>query len=192
MPLRKPHKQARNQALLRYRKHRNRNLLAEPGRHPFVLVLDHLKAGFNVPKIFRSAEAFGATEIHLINIGPFDPAPAKGSFRRVPARFFEDFASSYRNLEARGYRLYVLEADRGEPVMTADFPPQSAFVFGHEEHGLSFDPATYPDIGRLSIPQFGRVESLNVSVAASILMYEYVRRYASAPAPGIAPPQTPI
>ena len=47
-------------ALLRYTKQRQRNLLAEPGVHDFVLVLDHMKAGFNVAKIFRSAEAFGA------------------------------------------------------------------------------------------------------------------------------------
>ncbi len=181
MSLRKPKSHARNQALLRYRKHRNRNLLAQPGPHAFVLVLDHLKAGFNVPKIFRSAEAFGGTEIHLINIGPFDPAPAKGSFRRVPARFFDDFEASHRHLKARAYQLFTLQAGAGEPLITARFPPRSAFVFGHEERGLSFDPASYPDIRGLSIPQFGLVESLNVSVAASIVMYEYVRRFGADP-----------
>ncbi|MFO7593918.1 MAG: TrmH family RNA methyltransferase, partial [Pseudomonadota bacterium] len=82
----------RRNALKRYEKHRRRNLLAKPGEQPFVVVLDHLKAGFNVPKIFRSAEAFGAHEVHLIGIGPFDPAPAKGAFKKVPARFHEDFA----------------------------------------------------------------------------------------------------
>ena len=176
MPLRKSKRRSRNQALLRYHKHRQRNLLATPGKHPFIVVLDHLKAGFNVPKIFRSAEAFGACEIHLINIGPFDPAPAKGAFRKVPARFFTNFAESHADLSARQYTLFALAAGQGESLLTARLPARSAFVFGHEERGLSFDLADFPDMKGLAIPQLGNVESLNVSVAASIVMYEYFRQ----------------
>jgi tRNA G18 (ribose-2'-O)-methylase SpoU len=73
-------REARDQAMQRYNKQRQRNLLAKSGIHDFIIVLDHMKAGFNVAKIFRSAEAFGAREVHLIDIGPFDPAPGKGSF----------------------------------------------------------------------------------------------------------------
>ncbi len=78
-------KRRHEQMLRAYEKNRRRNLLAQPGAHDFVVVLDHLKAGYNVPKIFRSAEAFGAREVQLIGIGPFDPSPAKGAFRQVPA-----------------------------------------------------------------------------------------------------------
>ncbi len=166
----------RGQALKRYEKHRRRNLLAEPGAHPFIIVLDHLKAGFNVPKIFRTAEAFGAHEIHLIDIGPFDPAPAKGALKCVPARWHDDFDSCYRELCERGYTLFTLEPDAEESLAGAELPEKSAFIMGHEEMGISFDRADYPDIRALSIPQFGRTQSLNVSVAASIVMYEYVRR----------------
>jgi len=162
--------------LRRYEKNRRRNLLAEPGVHKFIMVLDSLKAGFNVPKIFRSAEAFGAHEIHLINIGPFDPAPAKGAFRQVPAKFFSGFEESYQDLSARGYTLYAFTPNISQPLQEEIFPEKSAFVFGHEEIGLSFDPTDYPAIQRLHIPQFGRVESLNVSIAASVAMYEYVRQ----------------
>ena len=49
-------------------------------------------------------------------------------------------------------------------------------MLGHEEFGLSFDPADYPDIQGLAIPHFGPVQSLNVAVAASIVLYEYARR----------------
>ena len=169
-------REARDLALLRYTKQRRKNLLARPGLHEFILVLDHMKAGFNVAKIFRSAEAFGAREIHLIDIGPFDPAPAKGGFKKVPARFFDNFAQSHGDLSLRGYRIFRLEA-AGECSLTqVRLPPKSAFVLGHEEWGHSFDLADYPDIASLSIPQFGQVESLNVAVAASIVMYEYVRQ----------------
>jgi len=177
-------REARDLALLRYIKQRRKNLLAQPGRHAFILVLDHMKAGFNVAKIFRSAEAFGAQEVQLINIGPFDPAPAKGGFKKVPARFFGDFNESHENLLARGYRIFRLEA-AGECSLTGvRLPSKSAFVLGHEEWGHSFNMADYPDITSLSIPQFGQVESLNVAVAASIVMYEYVRQHPVLDEPG--------
>ncbi len=166
----------RQQALKRYEKHRRRNLLAEPGEHPFIVVLDHLKSGFNVPKIFRSAEAFGVHEVHLIGIGPFDPAPAKGSFKNVPARFHENFDDCYRALNEQGYTLFTLEPECGAPLSAAELPAKSAFIFGHEERGISFERDNYPAVRCMHIPQFGRMESLNVSVAASIVMYEYVRR----------------
>lgn len=169
--------------MMRYTKQRQRNLLAKPGVHEFIVVLDHMKAGFNVAKIFRSAEAFGAREVHLVNIGPFDPAPGKGAFKKVPARFFDSFDQSYRELTQRGYHIVRLEGD-SECLLT-DFVmvKRIAFVLGHEEWGHSFSREDYPDIASLSIPQFGQVESLNVSVAASIVMYEYVRQ-ANAPPGG--------
>ena len=163
--------------LTRYRKERQKNILAEPGPHDFIVVLDQLKAGFNVPKIFRSAEAFGVAAVHLINIEPFDPAPAKGSFRKVPAVFHENFAACYQLLADQGYHFFQFRADAETALHTTDFPAKSAFVFGHEEFGFSFDQHSYPDIESLAIPQFGSVRCLNVSAAATIAMYEYVRQY---------------
>jgi tRNA G18 (ribose-2'-O)-methylase SpoU len=163
--------------LRRFEAQRRRNhLLARPGRHALVLVLDHLKAGFNVPKIFRSAQAFGAREVHLIGIGPFDPAPAKGAFKAVPARFHEDFSVPRAQLQAEGYGLFALEPGSDASLPDAALPERCAFVLGHEEVGLSFDPDGL-GVRRLSIPSFGAVASLNVSVAASIAMYEYVRQH---------------
>lgn len=167
----------RRNAMKRYEKHRRKNLLASPGPNQFVIVLDNLKAGFNVPKIFRSAEAFGAHEVHLIGIGPFDPAPAKGAFKNVPAKFHDDFDSCYRELMARGYTPFTLEPDCSNSIMTTALPEKSAFIMGHEERGISFDRADYPEVDCLTIPQVGKVQSLNVSIAASIVMYEYARQY---------------
>ena len=166
----------RTEALRRYEKQRRLNLLASPGPHRMVMVLDHLKAGFNVPKIFRSAESFGAREIHLINIPPFDPAPAKGAFRKVPARFHDSFADCYSDLAQRGYRFFSLEPACGNRLDRTALPGKSAFVMGHEELGVSFDRRDF-DIDCLAIPGFGETQSLNVSIAASIVMYEYVRQH---------------
>jgi len=170
------------QAKQRYDKQRQRNVTALPGVHEFAVVLDNLKGGYNVPKIFRSAEAFGANSVHLVNVDWFDPAPAKGSFRKVPAKFYDEFAACYHALIEQGYTLYMLAAESDEdtvPSISYDIAleSKSAFILGHEAYGHSFEMADFPLVKKLSIPHFGSVESLNVSIAASIVMYEYVRQH---------------
>jgi tRNA G18 (ribose-2'-O)-methylase SpoU len=169
-------KESYRQMVLRYDKERRRNLLARPGVHEFVLVLDSLKPGFNVGKIFRSAEAFGAAAVHLVDIGPFDPSPAKGSLRKVPARFHASFADCFTALSGQGYHFFLLDPQGADSLCTTPLPYRSAFVLGHEEFGFSFATHDYPGLRKLAIPQFGSVQSLNVSIAASVVMYEYVRQ----------------
>ncbi len=171
------HKQTFKQIEKRYRKDRQRNVLATPGPHGFIIVLDQLKARYNPPKIFRSAQAFGAAEVQLVNVGVFDPGPAKGAFRKVPAKFTESFSESYADLTERGYTCYLLAADGDNSLADIDLPQKSAFIFGHEEFGPSFAPSDFPKVQTLKIPQYGEIESLNVSNAASIVMFEYVRQW---------------
>ncbi|MDJ0884909.1 MAG: TrmH family RNA methyltransferase [Desulfobacterales bacterium] len=175
--LRRKLQQQRIAARKRFRRQRNANRLAAPGAHRFIIVLDSLKPAFNVGKIFRSADAFGAREVHLVGIDFFDPAPSMGSFKWVPARFHEHFASVYRDLASRDYTLFALQPEKGPPLNAHPLPRRSAFIFGHEEYGLSFDPADYPDIQPLTIPQFGQVQSLNVSNAAAVVMWEFLRQH---------------
>ena len=166
----------------RYDKQRTRNVAAKPGEHDFIVVLDNLKGGFNAPKIFRSAEAFGAHSVHLVNVGWFDPAPAKGSFRKVPAVFHDEFSACFDALDKQGYTLYMLVAESEETgasskIYDVALDTKSAFILGHEAKGHSFSAADFPKVKPLSIPHFGSVESLNVSIAASIVMYEYIRQH---------------
>ncbi len=161
----------------RFERQRRRNLLAEPGIHEMVIVLDHLKPSYNVGKIFRSAEAFGAGRVDLVGIDFFDPAPGMGSFKHVPAVFHDDFDACHAALTETGHTLVILEPERGESLFDCALPKKSAFVLGHEEFGISFDPDRYTNVMRVGIPQFGKVQSLNVSIAASIVMYEYVRQH---------------
>lgn len=164
-------------AAKRYEKHRRHNLVyAQPGEMEFAIVLDNLKPSFNIGKIFRSADAFGASEVHLVGTKYFDPAPAMGSFKWVPAVYHDDFSASYDDLTARGYSMYVLEPDDGEFLHRAALPEKAAFILGHEEFGVSFDKADFPSIKTLTIKQFGKVQSLNVSVAATVVMYEFSRQ----------------
>lgn len=172
-------KAERDLARRRFRRQRNKNKLAKPGVHDCIIVLDHLKPSYNIGKIFRSAEAFGASAVHLIGIDYFDPAPGMGAFKWVPAVFHRDFFSCYTQLVTSGYTPFILEPGKGNPIMADQLPRKSAFIFGHEEFGISFDPGLFPEIRPLTIPQFGKSQSLNVSVAASIILYEYIRQNGS-------------
>ena len=169
--------QGRKYAEKRYEKHRRHNLAyAQPGENEFIIVLDNLKPSFNIGKIFRSADAFGAHAVHLIGTDFFEVKSAKGSFKWVPARYHDSFESCFEVLSNDGYSFFILEPDADESLNRVSFPPKSAFIFGHEEFGISFNREDFANISSISIPQTGRVESLNVSVAASIVMYEYIRQ----------------
>ena len=177
--IRRHYHKERQSAIRRFKKQKRKNLLAPPGRHRFIIVLDHLKPAFNIGKIFRSADAFGAAEVHLIATDFFDPAPAKGSFKWVPARFYKNFEECHSELIARDYTLFAMDSVTGQDLAVASLPEKSAFIFGNEEFGHQFDRGSYPEIKSLKINQVGKVESLNVSIAASIVMYEYVRQNGS-------------
>ena len=69
-----------------------------------------------------------------------------------------------------------MEPAQGSPLPATPLPGKSAFIFGHEEFGISFEKNDYKGIEVLQIPQYGMSQSLNVSVAASIVMYEYIRQ----------------
>jgi tRNA G18 (ribose-2'-O)-methylase SpoU len=173
---RKMEKQRKN-ARRRFERQRRINSQAPEGPHRYIVIIDHLKPTFNIGKIFRSADAFGAGEIHLVGVDFFDPSPSMGSFKWVPAQFHKDFDECYRVISKRGYRIFALDAGGEKKLPGIQLPRKSAFVFGHEEFGFSFDPGDYPLIERLQIPQLGKVHSLNVSVAASVVMYEYLRQH---------------
>lgn len=170
-------KAERDMARRRFRRQRNKNYLAKTGIHDCVIVLDHLKPTYNIGKIFRSADAFGAREIHLVGIDFFDPAPGMGAFKWVPAVFHNTFFSCYTYLINNGYSPFILEPGKGNAITGIKLPLKSAFIFGHEEYGISFEPDLYPEINGLTIPQFGKSQSLNVSVAASVMLYEYTRQH---------------
>lgn len=172
-------KRARNWAEKQYEKHRRHNVIfAQPGEHDCIIILDNLKPSFNIGKIFRSADAFGIREIHLIGTDYFQTKSAKGSFKWVPAYFHDNFVDCYSILVERSYSFYTLEPTAEDTLQSMKLNKKSVFIFGHEEHGISFQRVDFPGVKPVRVPQYGRVESLNVSVAASIVMYEYIRQHA--------------
>lgn len=150
-------------------------VMAKPGPFPYVLILDHLKVDFNIGKIIRSAEAFGAHAVDVVGTSFFDPLPAKGCMKRVPWTMTKTFHESYEKWASEGYTFYAFDSEATHGIHEVNFPDKSAFILGHEGFGFTFKKDLYPAIKFVKIPQFGLVESLNVSVAASIVMYEFAR-----------------
>ncbi len=150
-------------------------LMAKPGPFSFVLILDHLKVDFNIGKIIRSAEAFGARAVDVVGTQFFDPMPAKGCMKRVPWHMRKTIYESYNHYREQGYTFYAFDSDAPTALHQETFPEKSAFILGHEGFGFTFKKEDYPEIRWIKIPQIGFVESLNVAVAASIVMYEFAR-----------------
>jgi tRNA G18 (ribose-2'-O)-methylase SpoU len=150
-------------------------MMSRPGPFPYVLILDHLKVDFNIGKIIRSAEAFGAQGVDVVGTSFFDPMPAKGCGKRVPWTMRKTFHETYEERKEQGFVFYAFDPEAPVGLHEEKFPDKSAFILGHEGFGFSFKKEHYPEIRWIKIPQIGLVESLNVSVAASIVMYEFVR-----------------
>lgn len=153
------------------------SIRAQPGPSQLRLVLDHLKPDFNVGKIYRTADAFGVHEILLVGVKWFDPRTAVGSFKHVPTRWFDSFGEAYGALQADQVAVYNLEPGAQQALPGAPLPERCALVLGNEGVGQSFKRADFPGVGALRIPQWGRAQSLNVSVAAALGMYEYCTRW---------------
>lgn len=150
-------------------------MMAKAGPFPFVMILDHLKVDFNIGKIIRSAEAFGAHAVDVVGTSFFDPLPAKGCLKRVPWSMRKTFHESYDTWAQQGYTFYAFDPESTHSIHEVDFPDKSAFILGNEGFGFTFKKELYPAVKFIKIPQMGLVESLNVAVAASVVMYEFAR-----------------
>lgn len=150
---------------------------AKAGLTPLILVLDHLRPDYNIGKIFRSAEFFSLQEIHLIDTPYFDPGPSMGAARKVPAKFFSRIDESFERLKKENYSIFAFDGHAKKSIHECQFPSKCAFVLGHEEFGLSFKPHEIEGVQAVRIPGLGQTESLNVSIAATIGVYEYVRQH---------------
>jgi hypothetical protein len=78
---------SKRQFRMAFEKQRRRNAIARPGCHEFIIICDGLKSDFNIGKIFRSAEAFGAQAVHLVGMDCFNPYPARARCVRFPPSF---------------------------------------------------------------------------------------------------------
>ena len=148
---------------------------------PVVVVLDNIRSLSNVGAVFRSADAFRVGELFLCGITACPPhreihKTALGADETVKWRYFETTEDACRELKSMGYRIYAVEQVEGS-VMLQDFKaePNSAFVLGNEVEGVGDSTLPLCDAA-VEIPQEGTKHSLNVSVCAGILMWEFFKQ----------------
>lgn len=142
-----------------------------------VLVLDGVQDPGNFGTMLRTADALGAAFVACLpgTVDPWNPkavrAAAGSSFRQPAVQIDPEPLAEW--LRARGFALLGADA-AGEPVEAAPLPPRSALVVGNEGTGLA--PRTRAVLDRLvSVPIRGDAESLNVAIAAAILLYVLTR-----------------
>ena len=148
---------------------------------PLVVVAHDVQDPGNVGGIMRTAEAAGATAF-VATAGTADPLGWKalrgsmGSALRLPI-VRADIAETLRALKEAGIDTCALVPRNGQPLFSADFRKPLAIVLGSEGAGVPDDIAQRVT-SRVSIPMTEPVESLNVGVAAALVLYEAFRQRA--------------
>lgn len=143
------------------------------------VVVDGMVDLGNVSAIMRSAEAFGYQTVHAIdtsNAFKRSRRTTRGADKWIDRYRWEDSESCLASLRGEGFRILLADAlPDAVPLMEADLTGRIAIVFGNERDGVS--TATRSNVDELvRIPMGGFVESLNVSVAASIMLHEVHRQ----------------
>jgi TrmH family RNA methyltransferase len=149
-----------------------------------VIVAAGLQNPGNVGAVLRAAEAAGATGAYFTP-GSADPFSwkalrgAMGSAFRVPHVRGLAASEVLERLRRRNVAILAAAATDGDRYDAVDLRRPVAFLLGQEGGGLAADLAAQAD-GRVTIPMAGRTESLNVAVAAGVLLFEAARQRAAA------------
>ena len=163
------------------------------GEPPLVLVLDSLEDPQNVGTLLRSAEASGVhgAIFPTRRQAPLTPAAVKasaGAVEHLRLAPVDDLPGSLADLHARGLRIVGADGDALLSAREADLRGPIAIVVGSEGRGLG--PAVRRRCDLLvRIPMHGRIESLNASVAGSILLYEAAAQRGLPEVPPTADPE---
>ncbi len=143
-----------------------------------IVVLDNIRSRENVGSIFRTADAAGASKIYLCGITPVPPhdkisKTALGAETYVPWEYRAKTWQVLRELKVKSLKFKVVGLEQTKASQNIfKFKPKFplALVVGNEVSGLSPKILKYCD-KKISIPMYGKKESLNVSVAAGVALY---------------------
>ncbi len=155
-------------------------------KKPIVVVMDNIRSMHNVGSVFRTSDGFLIDGICLCGFTPQPPhrdihKTALGSTETVDWVYYENTANAVNELKSKGFKVYAIEQTEGSVSLEQfkqKFPEASvhsiAFVFGNEVDGVDPEVIALCD-GVIEIPQWGMKHSLNISVAAAIVLWEFVR-----------------
>lgn len=151
------------------------NLAEERGEPPFIIILDEIEDPHNLGAIIRSAECVGAHGVIIKkrrNAGLTYTAykASAGALEYLPVARVTNIADTIDVLKRRNIWIYGADMN-GEDYRKTNFSGGAALVIGNEGKGISRLVREKCDV-IVSLPMKGRINSLNASVAAGILMYK--------------------
>ena len=161
----------------------------ESEKIPLTVVLDDVRSMYNIGSVFRTSDAFRVEEVLLCGITATPPHPeihktALGGEDSVEWKYFPTAMEAVEYLHKKHTLVYSIEQCEGStmlgdintlPVFSSQESQRAAIVFGNEVKGVHQEVIDYSD-GCIEIPQYGTKHSLNVSVTAGIVIWEFARR----------------
>jgi len=155
-----------------------------PDENTALVLLDELTDPHNVGAIIRSAAAFGAVGVL---IPPHNQAPITGSVVkasagmafRIPIVAIGNINQTILKLKDEGFRAYALAMEGAKDVTKVKFDAPSVFVIGNEGRGIRQKTLEHSDVA-LRIPMNPRCESLNASVSAAVVLYQWSTQHPGA------------
>ena len=162
----------------------NRKSVAEfkqSDKLPIIAVLENIRSAHNVGSVFRTADAFLLEGIYICGYTAHPPhkeikKTALGADESVHWKHFKHIDEAIEQLKANGYKIYAIEqAVNSLKLQQLQYAQQKiAVIFGNEVTGVEQTTIEQCD-GCIEIPQLGMKHSLNVSVAAGVVLWELVR-----------------
>ena len=161
----------------------DRDTFAQAEKLPLAVVLDNVRSLHNVGSVFRSSDAFRVERIVLCGITATPPSAeihktALGAEDVVEWQYFDSTMDAIAALRGDGFRIYSIEQCQGS-IALQDFATvpgeRYAVVLGNEVKGVQQTVVDASD-GAIEIPQFGTKHSLNVSVTAGMVIWEFAKK----------------
>lgn len=156
-------------------------MIYEEGRVPLIMVLDGITDVRNFGAIARTCECAGVDAIVIpergsVSVNADAVKTSAGALHHIPVCRERSINEALRFLQQSGFKLVAAtEKSSMNYTKTTDYVDPVAIVMGSEDTGISNENLRICDV-LVSIPQFGEIGSLNVSVAAGVLLYEAVRQ----------------
>lgn len=152
-----------------------------------VVVIENIHDAHNASAILRSCDAFGVGRIALVYTNQVFPEISGGVSAKVQKWLrierYDSAEACVSALHAEGIKVYATAlTDDAQDYLSADFGEPSAIVLGNEHAGCSPEMVALAD-GALIVPMVGFVQSLNVSVAAAVILAEMARQRRSVQPP---------
>lgn len=155
----------------------------ESKKLPLIVVLDDIRSLHNIGSVFRTSDAFRIECIYLCGITAIPPHPemhktALGAEFTVEWKYFKNTIDAVNDLRVKDYFVYSVEQAEGSIMLDniiLDKSKKYAVILGNEVKGVQQQVIDCSD-GCIEIPQYGTKHSLNVSVTAGIVIWDFFKK----------------